>query len=149
MPIEEKTASYKGPPGSCDCHMHVFGDPVRYPYSAERRNSPPADPLETFLGDYRAIARRRRVVDHVPRQTRLSPLVRMNAKLSPLGPALRPHRLRSTTTCASLANPNGPATLRVHDRQFARLLSEMSPQRRALDRLEKYRCASCPGRTAS
>jgi predicted TIM-barrel fold metal-dependent hydrolase len=58
MPIDEKTASYKGPPGSCDCHMHVFGDPVGYPYAADRRNSPPADPLEKFLEDYLALARR-------------------------------------------------------------------------------------------
>jgi predicted TIM-barrel fold metal-dependent hydrolase len=36
--------------------MHVFGDPVHYPYSAERRNSPPADPLQKFLEDYLAIA---------------------------------------------------------------------------------------------
>lgn len=37
--------------------MHVFGDPVRYPYSAARRNSPPADPLEKFLDDHRSLAR--------------------------------------------------------------------------------------------
>jgi 2-pyrone-4,6-dicarboxylate lactonase len=58
MASEEKAMSYRGPPGSCDCHMHVFGDPVRYPYSADRRNSPPADPLEKFLDDYLALARR-------------------------------------------------------------------------------------------
>ena len=92
-----------------------------------------------------SIPRRRHGVtgprDHVLRQTRLSLLVRMNAKQSRLRLALRSHRPRSPTTCASLANPNGPATLRVHDRQFVRLLSEMSPRRRALNRLEKYRCA--------
>jgi 2-pyrone-4,6-dicarboxylate lactonase len=56
MAVEQKP-SFKGPPGSCDCHMHVFGDPVRYPYSAERRNSPPADPLEKFLDAYLSLAR--------------------------------------------------------------------------------------------
>ncbi len=56
MATDEKTISYKGPPGSCDCHMHVFGDPVRYPYAADRRNSPPADPLEKFLDDYLLLA---------------------------------------------------------------------------------------------
>jgi 2-pyrone-4,6-dicarboxylate lactonase len=57
MPPEENQPLFKGPPGTCDCHMHVFGDPVRYPYTAERRNSPPADPLEKFLDDYLSVAR--------------------------------------------------------------------------------------------
>ncbi len=57
MATDDKTITYKGPAGSCDCHMHVFGDPVRYPYAADRRNSPPADPLEKFLDDYLSLAR--------------------------------------------------------------------------------------------
>ena len=57
MPSEADRTSFKGPPGTCDCHMHVFGDPVRYPYSAARRNSPPADALEKFLDDYLSLAR--------------------------------------------------------------------------------------------
>lgn len=56
MPPAENQTAFKGPPGTCDCHMHVFGDPARYPYSAARRNSPPADPLDKFLADYRALA---------------------------------------------------------------------------------------------
>ncbi|MBI3056214.1 MAG: hypothetical protein HYY77_19550 [Betaproteobacteria bacterium] len=57
MPPAADKTSFKGPPGTCDCHMHVFGDPVRYPYSAARRNSPPADALEKFLDDYLSLAR--------------------------------------------------------------------------------------------
>ena len=57
MPPAADKTSFKGPPGTCDCHMHVFGDPVRYPYSVARRNSPPADALEKFLGNYRSLAR--------------------------------------------------------------------------------------------
>ena len=57
MPPAADQISFRGPPGTCDCHMHVFGDPVRYPYSAARRNSPPADPLEKFLDDYLSLAR--------------------------------------------------------------------------------------------
>lgn len=34
MPVDEWTPAVKGPPLSCDCHMHVFGDPQTYPYSA-------------------------------------------------------------------------------------------------------------------
>ena len=58
MPPEEIKTAFIGPPGTCDCHMHVFGDPVRYPYSAARRNFPPADPLGKFLDDYLSLARR-------------------------------------------------------------------------------------------
>jgi len=45
---------FKAPPGTCDCHFHVFGDPARYPLSAERRNTPPPG---CALDDYRAIAK--------------------------------------------------------------------------------------------
>ena len=57
MPPEADKISFQGPPGTCDCHLHVFGDPARYPYSAARRNFPPADPLEKFLDDYLLLAR--------------------------------------------------------------------------------------------
>ncbi len=48
----------KGPPLSCDSHMHVFGDPVTYPYSADKRNVPPAVPLAEFMVTYRDFAQR-------------------------------------------------------------------------------------------
>jgi 2-pyrone-4,6-dicarboxylate lactonase len=57
MQPENNQPLFKGPSGSCDCHMHVFGDSVRYPYCAARRNSPPAEPLEKFLDDYLSLAR--------------------------------------------------------------------------------------------
>jgi len=47
--------SFKAPPGTCDCHFHVFGDPLRYPLSADRRNTPPPD---STLDDYLSLARR-------------------------------------------------------------------------------------------
>jgi predicted TIM-barrel fold metal-dependent hydrolase len=28
------------PPGACDCHVHVFGDPSRFPYAPDRRYTP-------------------------------------------------------------------------------------------------------------
>lgn len=37
------------PPGSCDCHAHVFGPADRYPYSPRRGYTPPDSPLEAFL----------------------------------------------------------------------------------------------------
>ncbi len=34
-------AGYRPPPGACDAHVHVFGDPARHPYVAERSFTPP------------------------------------------------------------------------------------------------------------
>ena len=31
------------PPGSCDCQVHVFGDPAKYPLRRESAYPPPAD----------------------------------------------------------------------------------------------------------
>ena len=56
--VDENAPTFKAPPRSCDCHLHVFGDPARYPYHSERRNSPPSVPLATYLTDYLDIARR-------------------------------------------------------------------------------------------
>src|SRR5687768_1466357 len=45
--------SLRVPPGSCDCHMHVFGPPERYKGSADRSY----DPRERRLDEYEAFAR--------------------------------------------------------------------------------------------
>jgi predicted TIM-barrel fold metal-dependent hydrolase len=34
------------PAGSCDCHVHVFGDPRRYPFFAGRTYTPETAPIE-------------------------------------------------------------------------------------------------------
>jgi predicted TIM-barrel fold metal-dependent hydrolase len=57
MPADQRLPEVKGPSLSCDCHLHVFGDPVTYPYSAERRNSPPAMPLAEYMAGYLDFAR--------------------------------------------------------------------------------------------
>jgi predicted TIM-barrel fold metal-dependent hydrolase len=36
------------PPGACDCHVHVFGDPGRFPFSADRPYTPPPAPVEAL-----------------------------------------------------------------------------------------------------
>ena len=51
----DAATSFKAPPGTCDSHFHVFGDPTRYPLSAERRNTPPPD---SALEDYLSVAKR-------------------------------------------------------------------------------------------
>ena len=41
---------FKSPPGSCDCHFHVFGPAGRYPYNqSDLRYAPPVAPVEDFL----------------------------------------------------------------------------------------------------
>lgn len=58
MPVDQRSPGVKGPPLSCDCHLHVFGDPATYPYSAERRNSPPAVPRAEYMAGYQDFAKR-------------------------------------------------------------------------------------------
>ncbi|MGH6954411.1 MAG: amidohydrolase family protein [Alphaproteobacteria bacterium] len=36
------------PPGACDCHFHVFGPTVRFPYAEERSFTPPEAPVEAY-----------------------------------------------------------------------------------------------------
>jgi predicted TIM-barrel fold metal-dependent hydrolase len=41
---ERKSATrvdFEVPPGACDCHTHVFGDPAKYPFSPARTYTPP------------------------------------------------------------------------------------------------------------
>ena len=52
MLADQRMSDVKGPPLSCDCHLHVFGDPATYPYSADKRNSPPAVPLAEYMAGY-------------------------------------------------------------------------------------------------
>ena len=33
-------STFDPPAGACDCHVHVFGDPQRYPYAPQRRYTP-------------------------------------------------------------------------------------------------------------
>lgn len=44
-----KTPRLVLPPGSCDCHAHVFGPASRYPYTDNRTYTPPDAPLAAYL----------------------------------------------------------------------------------------------------
>jgi predicted TIM-barrel fold metal-dependent hydrolase len=37
------------PPRACDCHVHIFGPPQRYPLARERTYTPPEAPVEGLL----------------------------------------------------------------------------------------------------
>jgi predicted TIM-barrel fold metal-dependent hydrolase len=48
--------SFEIPPGACDCHVHVFGDPKKYPFFAGRTYTPEtasADELRQLLSSLR------------------------------------------------------------------------------------------------
>jgi 2-pyrone-4,6-dicarboxylate lactonase len=58
MSNDQRAPDVKGPPLSCDCHLHVFGDPATYPYASDKRNTPPAMPLAEYMAGYNDFARR-------------------------------------------------------------------------------------------
>lgn len=41
------------PPGACDCHAHVFGEPENYPYMPARPYTPAPGTLSDYLARYR------------------------------------------------------------------------------------------------
>jgi predicted TIM-barrel fold metal-dependent hydrolase len=43
--------NFRVPAGACDCHVHVFGDPTRFPMSADRLYTPPP----ASVGDLRRV----------------------------------------------------------------------------------------------
>ncbi|MBT5659865.1 MAG: amidohydrolase family protein [Rhodospirillaceae bacterium] len=43
------------PPGTIDCHAHIFGPESRYPYSPRRGYTPPDASLQTFLNLHRTL----------------------------------------------------------------------------------------------
>jgi predicted TIM-barrel fold metal-dependent hydrolase len=57
-----KTAvNYDIPAGACDCHVHVFGDPAKFPFAANRVYTPPEASI-TMLSDLHQALRMQRVV---------------------------------------------------------------------------------------
>ncbi len=50
------------PPGSCDTHFHVFGPPEVFPFVDSRLYTPPAAPIEHYLGMAKTIGLQRGVL---------------------------------------------------------------------------------------
>jgi predicted TIM-barrel fold metal-dependent hydrolase len=57
-----KTPRLALPPGSCDCHAHVFGPASQYPYIDNRTYTPPDATLENYLQLHRRIGIERGVL---------------------------------------------------------------------------------------
>ena len=43
-----KAPRMRAPPGACDCHAHVFGDPTRFPFVQERGYTPAEAPPKQY-----------------------------------------------------------------------------------------------------
>lgn len=46
--LNPRKPSIAVPPGACDCHAHIFGDPARYPYKTVRRYTPSAASVDDY-----------------------------------------------------------------------------------------------------
>ena len=56
VPLPKTKVNFDVPPGGCDCHVHVFGDPKRYPFFDGRSYTPEtasADELRQLLSALR------------------------------------------------------------------------------------------------
>src|SRR4030095_14240738 len=54
--------NFRVPAGACDCHVHVFGDPRRFPFSPDRPYTPPPPPAEELRRRLRGLQMDRVVV---------------------------------------------------------------------------------------
>jgi predicted TIM-barrel fold metal-dependent hydrolase len=49
MPSERSAPSFKVPLGACDCHVHVFADPAKFPFAEKRIYTPPGASVDELL----------------------------------------------------------------------------------------------------
>jgi predicted TIM-barrel fold metal-dependent hydrolase len=47
--------NFKVPPGACDCHVHIFGDPQRFPFAPTRTYTPEAATVDELRNVHRAL----------------------------------------------------------------------------------------------
>ena len=63
QPSQPKTpVTFDVPPGACDCHTHVFGDPARFPFAPTRRYTPEPATVEELRALHRTLGVSRVVV---------------------------------------------------------------------------------------
>src|ERR687890_778200 len=56
------TVRFAVPPGACDCHTHVFGDPQRFPFATGRTYTPDPASVAEMQALHRALHTTRVVV---------------------------------------------------------------------------------------
>jgi predicted TIM-barrel fold metal-dependent hydrolase len=64
-PAQPRTAvNFAVPAGACDCHVHIFGDPQRFPFFAGRTYTPELASVEELQAMHRALGIARTIVVH-------------------------------------------------------------------------------------
>jgi predicted TIM-barrel fold metal-dependent hydrolase len=58
----ETPVSFNVPPGACDCHTHIFGDPARYPFAPDRTYTPETASIAEIRALHRALRTTRVVI---------------------------------------------------------------------------------------
>src|ERR1700690_1012519 len=59
--------NFKVPTGACDCHTHIFGDPLKYPFATPRVYTPETASVDEMRSLHRAL--------HTPRVVIVQPTV--------------------------------------------------------------------------
>lgn len=54
--------NFEMPPGACDCHSHIFGDPQKFPFATPRRYTPEIASVEEMRALHRALHTPRAVI---------------------------------------------------------------------------------------
>ncbi len=57
-----KAPAFRVPPGACDCHAHIFGDPTRFPFTTPRSFTPPEAPIDEYVQMLGALGIERMVI---------------------------------------------------------------------------------------
>jgi predicted TIM-barrel fold metal-dependent hydrolase len=52
---DRSAVNFDVPRGACDCHVHIFGDPKKFPFAASRAYTPPGASMEELLALQRAL----------------------------------------------------------------------------------------------
>src|SRR5690349_14287111 len=56
------SVNFKVPPGACDCHVHIFGDPQRFPFAPTRTYTPETATVDELRSVHRALHLDRTVI---------------------------------------------------------------------------------------
>jgi predicted TIM-barrel fold metal-dependent hydrolase len=54
-PARAQALAFDVPPGACDCHTHMFGDPARFPFWSGRTYTPPTTSVAEWQSIHRSL----------------------------------------------------------------------------------------------
>lgn len=62
MPPNRTAPAFQVPRNACDCHVHVFGDPAKFPFAQKRIYTPPGASIDELLALHKSLSLDRVVV---------------------------------------------------------------------------------------